>query len=70
MTRSKLERCLRRLSFELAAAQNALRWAGDDLERGGRLEDVRAARERYLDAWSLRQELIRQDFFGPDRETS
>lgn len=67
MSPSQLERQLRRLTFELAAAQNALAWARDDLEREMELEEVRAARDRLLDAWSLRQDLMRARAYGTDR---
>lgn len=67
MAPSQLHRQLRRLKFELAAAQNRLAWTGDDWEQEAALEEVRAARDRLLDAWSLRQDWVRADAYGSNR---
>lgn len=43
---------------------NALAWATTDWERTTRATQVRAARDRLLEAWAVRQDVVRKDFYG------
>ena len=50
MTRSQLQRRVRKLSFELSHAVNRYAWSRDDWEQGALAEEARLTRDAYLDA--------------------